>query len=282
MPEELKPELQHQVQRQLGRCLLRVQQYERLMKSILSAHEMGGPVEELEARQAARIKRFSGKSLGQLVEALFETFVVSESNSAAREGSAASAPANKFSVSFQFHLAMEDDRLATVKSAVEDLVQLRNDLVHHFIERFDVWTNSGCESALEHLQACYERIDRHHAELRQWAEYLDHARRDAASFAQSGALADWLVDGIQPDGIVDWSNAGIVRALRDASRECQQRGWTRLDTACAWIAQRHPEQTPTRYSCKSWPEVLSRSRVFKLEYRMDDDHKVAWFQELTR
>lgn len=272
--------MQHQVQRQLGRCLLRVQQYERLMKSILSAHEMGGPVDELEARQAARIKRFSGKSLGQLVEALFETFVVSESSSAAREGSAASAPADKFSVSFQFHLAMEDDRLATVKSAVEDLVQVRNDLVHHFIERFDVWTNSGCESALEHLHACYERIDRHHAELTQWAEYLDRARRDAASFAQSGALTDWLVDGIQPDGIVDWSNAGIVRALRDASRECQQRGWTRLDTACAWIAQRHPQQTPARYSCRSWPEVLCRARVFRLEYRQEDSRKVAWFQEL--
>jgi hypothetical protein len=44
MTEDFNPSMQHEVQRQLGRCLLRLQQYERLMKSMLSRHRLGGPV----------------------------------------------------------------------------------------------------------------------------------------------------------------------------------------------------------------------------------------------
>ena len=60
-------ELQHQVQRKLGRCLLRIQQYERLMKSLLAIHELAGPASELEAIRTKRVDVLATKSLGQLV-----------------------------------------------------------------------------------------------------------------------------------------------------------------------------------------------------------------------
>jgi hypothetical protein len=40
--EALQP-LQREVQRLLGRCLLRLQQYERLMKAIVAHHDISGP-----------------------------------------------------------------------------------------------------------------------------------------------------------------------------------------------------------------------------------------------
>lgn len=71
-------ELQHDVQRLLGRCLLGLQQYESLLKKMLVNHELGGPPEVLEALRQQRIDDFSGKTLGQLAQALFEEYVVIE------------------------------------------------------------------------------------------------------------------------------------------------------------------------------------------------------------
>jgi hypothetical protein len=55
--------LQQDVQRLLGRCLLRLQQYERLMKAIVAHHEISGPAHSLEAIRTARIGRCRTKTL---------------------------------------------------------------------------------------------------------------------------------------------------------------------------------------------------------------------------
>jgi hypothetical protein len=43
MDEEPRAEAQRNVQRMLGHCLLRIQQYEHLMKAMLAEHETGWP-----------------------------------------------------------------------------------------------------------------------------------------------------------------------------------------------------------------------------------------------
>jgi len=281
MTDDFNPTTQHEVQRQLGRCMLRLQQYERLMKSMLSLHRLAGPVDELEARQAALVSRFSNKSLGQLVEHLFDTYLVPEGTEPP-ELDASKCSTDRITTSISFQMVMDEERLAGVKATIEELVRMRNALVHHFVERFDIWTNEGCRGALEHLHSTYRRIDEHYAELREWAEGMDKARALHASFAQTPAFLDWMVNGISPDGTVDWQLAGIVRALREAADENSVDGWLPLETARTWIEQRHPEQKPERYSCKTWPQVVNESRAFQLEYRPEDGRKVAWIRARDR
>lgn len=73
---------------------------------------------------------------------------------------------------------------------------------------------------------------------------------------------------------------GIVRALREASETLSEGGLTRLDRARDWIAAHHPDQTPSKYGCRTWPQVLSESKLFELVYRVGDDGKrVGWFRE---
>lgn len=275
MSDQFNPTSQHEVQRQLGRCLIRLQQYERLLKALLSHHRLGGPVEELQALKAENIRRYANKTLGQLVDALFETYVVAEGtqNPVMDDSKVA---LDGVSMSFQFQLQMDDLRLAGVRAAIEELVSMRNELVHHFIERFAIWTNEGCAAALEHLLACYSRIDRHYSELCDWAQHMDEARNRVAQFAQSPAFHDMVANGIAPDGSVDWAWAGIVRALKDFLE--QKRGWVRLDDATSWMARHHPDQTPERYACKGWPQVLNDSRAFRMEYRQEGDKSVAWIR----
>lgn len=281
MADDPRPELQRDVQRLMGRCLLRLQQYERLMKAMLAHHELGGSMDQLEVQRAARVEKFSDKSLGTLVKALFESYVVVEGTEKPVLDDA-KVPTDQISISVQSRMEMAPERRAEVKAAIDDLVLMRNELVHHLIERFDVWTHQGCVAAVEHLNQCYERIDRHFEELRHWAESMEEARSHAASFAQSEVFLDMVLNGIAPDGTFDWPHTGIVRVLRDAAKAKATEGWAKLDYATAWIAKYHPEQTPQKYGCRSWPQVLSESKSFRLEYRLaDDGQRVAWYRELA-
>lgn len=266
----------------MGRCLLRLQQYERLMKAMLSHHELGGPMEELDAQRAARVEKFSDKSLGTLVKALFERYVVVEGTEKPVLDDA-KIPIDRISMSFQFHMEMAEERRAEVRAAIDDLVLMRNELVHHLIERFDVWTDQGCVAAVEHLNQSYERIDRHFEELRQWAQSMDDARAHAATFAQSEVFLDMVLNGIAPDGTFDWPQTGIVRVLREAANaRAAVEGWVKLDEATAWLAEHHPDQVPQKYHCGSWPQVLSESKSFRLENRRaEDGQRVAWYRALA-
>lgn len=282
MTEDPRPALQRDVQRLLGRCMLRIQQYERLMKAMLAHHELAGPVETLEGQRSARVEKLSDKTLGSLVKALFETYVVPDGfeRELLPENKVAT---DRISMAFSFRMSMAPDRWAQTKEAVEDLVAMRNDLVHHLIDRFDVWSESGCVAAVRHLDDSYERIDRHYLELVEWATSMEKAREMAASFAQSPAFHDLVVNGIAPDGSFDWSNSGIVRALRQAVEAIGIERWARLDDVRTWVATYEPEQTPEKYGCRSWQQAVSESRLFDLQYRTAvDGCKEAWIRERQR
>lgn len=279
MSDDARPLLQKEVQRLIGRCMLRLQQYERLMKTILAHHELAGPVETLVAQRSAHIEKFSDKTLGTLVKALFETYAVGAG--CERELLPEDkVPNDRISVAIGCQVTMEPDQLTRTRAAVEELVAMRNEIVHHFIERFDLWSNDGCVAAVRHLETCYERIDLRHGELAAWARGMDEARSIFASFVQSEIFHDMVVDGIAPDGRFEWSGSGIVTVLREAARSMSEDGWTRLDRALAWITSSHPEQTPAKYGCRTWRQVLSESRLFDVAYRVaDDGRKAAWFRE---
>jgi hypothetical protein len=117
--------------------------------------------------------------------------------------------------------------------------------------------------------------------LHEWAKGLAALREDAAAFMQTDAFRDLLVDGIEPDGSFEWPNAGVVRVLREAAEKMVVDGWARLDDVRVYLAENHPEQTPARYRCQTWPQVLSESRQFELQYRSDTGQRVAWLRCLS-
>lgn len=279
MTDQPRPEGQLDVQRWLGRCMLRLQQYERLLKALLAHHELAGPVDTLAAQQAENLEKVSDKTLGTLVKALFESYAVPDGFE--RELlSEDKVPTDRISMAMSYRMTMAPERLSEVRAGIEELVAMRNELVHHFIERFDLWSDHGCETALRHLEDCYQCIDRHHSELVEWVRTMDEARAHMAAFAQTDAFHDIMVNGIAPDGSFDWPHTGIVRVLREATEALSEGGWTRLDRAREWMAENHPDQTPSKYSCRTWQQVLSESKLFELVYRVGDEGKRAgWFRE---
>lgn len=254
-------ELQRDVQRKLGRCLLRLQQYEILLKALVAHGDIAGPPAELQAVRDAQVACAQKKTLGTLVGMLAERHLTS-----AQEDDSTEEPQGDGGIwfRFRFQVGLDSSQHQATTAAFRELVDLRNELVHHFLQRFNIWEVQGCTDADAYLDASYETIDGHYLTLRGWAQSMDEARALMASFMSTAAFEDLLVNGIAPDGSVDWSASGAVRCLREAETRFATEGWTPLNIATKWIRAQHPDQQPQRYGCGSWRQVIHESRMFEI------------------
>ncbi|BEP46225.1 hypothetical protein GmRootV15_68140 (plasmid) [Variovorax sp. V15] len=86
MPGEPVASLQREVQRKLGRCLLRLQQYERLVKALAVDFEIAGPSDELEDIRCRRGEAVAKLTLGQLIKQLTGIYLQPQTASDAAGG----------------------------------------------------------------------------------------------------------------------------------------------------------------------------------------------------
>jgi len=261
LPPDSPLELQRDVQRKLGRCLLRLQQYEILLKALVAHGDIAGPPAELQSVRHAQVACAQKKTLGALVGMLTERHLTS-----AEDDDSAEEPQGDGGLwfRFRFQVGLDASQHQATTAALKELVDLRNELVHQFLQRFNIWEPQDCTDADAYLDTSYETIDGHYLTLRGWAEGMDEARALMASFMRTAAFEDLLVNGITPDGTVDWPASGAVCCLREAEARFAAEGWTHLNTATAWIRAQHPEQQPQRYGCGSWRHVIHESRLFEI------------------
>lgn len=276
--------LQHEVQRKLGGCMLRLQQYERLLKDMVAGMAVEGPVEQLQALQDQKRDCMRTKTLGTLA-GMFTGDHLSAALSDVEVGPDKGTSFSDQSVdvpwaSVRFNIAMSSERYSQTKDGLAELVALRNDLVHHFIERFDIFDDNGCREAVAHLDTCYEQIDGHFERLKDWATSLAETRALMSSYMQSKSFEDMFVHGINPDGSVCWPRSTIIECLREAETACQVDGWTSLDAAIRFISKENRDQVPSRYGCKTWRQVLRKSGLFELRCPAPKEGAIgrAWYR----
>lgn len=260
-PEALL-DLQRSVQRKLGRCLLRLQQYELLLKALVAHSDIAGRPEQLQAVRDEKIACAQKKTMGTLVGMLTESCLTTSKADESADDEANASGGIWFR--FRFQLGLEPERYEATKSDLKELVDLRNELVHHFLERFNFWQADGCAAADTFLDESFETIDGHFLTLREWMNGMENSRAMLASFMETPTFKDMFFDGIHPDGSVDWPSCGIVGHLREAETMLAQAGWTELNAAIERIRQRAPSQTPKRYGCGSWRHVIHESRQFEI------------------
>ncbi|MCL8329456.1 MULTISPECIES: OST-HTH/LOTUS domain-containing protein [Pseudomonas] len=277
IPSDDVSELQHIVQRKLGRCLLRLQQYERQLKAMVAHGELSGPADQLQTIREQKITHTQKKTMGTLVGMLIESFLTSSLPNEEKSQTESDANVQTW-FSYRCQMEMPAEYYEATKATLKELVDLRNELVHHFLERFDLWSESGCQAADGFLEESYEAINRHYLNLQCWAKAMDKARTEMASIVQSQAFSD-VLDGIHADGSVSWPDSGIGRCLREAETKLAEDGWTRLNAAIRWIGSTDSEQTPKRYGCSSWRHVLHESQQFEIrKSQAGDEHTVVWYR----
>jgi hypothetical protein len=68
-----------------------------------------------------------------------------------------------------------------------------------------------------------------------------------------------------PIAVGQWNRygaAGCVSALREAILAFAIDGWALVDAAADWISAQFPDQTPEKYACRTWRQVIHESRRF--------------------
>lgn len=197
-PEEALREAHYLVQRKLGRFMLRMQQFESLLKAaIVDAELVHTPALSGRQHQQQRIKKFQTKSLGLLVEeATKKVFQLAGSAHEAKE------PTDETQLRFHFHarISLEPEDLKQIKTELQDLVDRRNLVVHHLIEKFDMRNTSGCEAAVQHIEESYAVVDKVHVKLTEMLTGSLRVREQLAALLQTREIREFFATGQFPTG----------------------------------------------------------------------------------
>lgn len=139
-------ELQRAAQHKLGDCLLRLQQYEQLLKAIVANTDLAGEPAQLQALRDARVASVHRTTLGGLVSLFTGGYLRAEGESAPAQETGDKSPGDRFWFSFQQRMEIDAERLEAIMAELKELVELRNELVHHLLERFDLGQLDRCEA----------------------------------------------------------------------------------------------------------------------------------------
>lgn len=244
---------------------------------MVAAQELSGTPETFEQVRSARIAEASDKTLGTLIGRLLGDYIVPEGSEPPDR--TLDHPNDSIYFSCRAQISLHRDYYETLKIDLRELVTLRNTLVHHFIDQHDLLAADGCVGAQDALLRAYAEIDRHFEQLRSFAGHMDETHHAAAKAMQTPEFLDMVLNGIDPNGQIHWPMAGIVNALRQASRELAVDGWVNLDAAARWVSEHHPEQTPQKYRCSRWRHVIHESGQFELRRFTHNEQFGTWLRE---
>ncbi len=267
-------EIQPVVQRRLGRCILRVQQYEFLLKKIIPILDIGGTVDSLHTNHAKRVNEISKWTLGMAVNFVKTNYVVTDADIEAldaglREPKIDSPKANWIRHR-NFHVVDEPTKIFE-HQRLDSVVLLRNTLVHHLQERFQLATVPGCELAIAYLLAAHDEIDQRLQDLWRWYSEVVRTAEIGASLdidASLDAAAKFMDRSIGTEETV-------VDCFKNAESQLAVSGWTYLNDAILFVKDRHPSQTPQLNERKGWKSVLKATKQFDIETRHNEETGVG-------
>lgn len=261
--EENIVSVQRELQRKYGRCMFRLQKIEQFLKTLLPHISVQGAAEKISSIRDRQIADARLKTMGGLVGILTGEFLAPTTTEEKQDEEPENV-GNAGWISAKFQISMSDRDYEETRLAFVDLVEMRNGLVHHFLEKFNISLVSECLKADAYLDECDEKIGRQLLQLQQWAKSFVEVQAKASSYVASDEFENALVHGVMPDGEVHWERSTIVEYLRNAEKACAQHGWTLLDTAIVHVRMSDNEQTPPKYGCKTWRDVLRKSEQFDI------------------
>ena len=149
------------------------------------------PLSTLEGTIDKRIAASARKTLGTLVGDLLGSYLVNDDITATADAESCLPEGSPASVSMKIELGLSGADFARTKTGLKELVLLRNNLIHDFINQYDLQSVDGCRGANDALVAAYSRINCHFEQLLEMAENIDSARRQMLEAIRQDAFPDW-------------------------------------------------------------------------------------------
>lgn len=273
------------VHEKLGRCLIRLQLYEVLMKEFVAHARAEGSADSIAETQAYAVESVAKQTLGQAVGAFVGTVFDEPACDADGFPLTSEKIGGEVWVSSGFTMTFSDDGLGRVRAGMDDLVALRNELVHGFVLRHDLQSEAGCVAAATALEVSYEVIDRQYQQLRDWYKGMLDLQQAFFGMLTNPDYQGHFFPDLPTDGAgVEQRASTIVELLRHAEGELALDGWTPLDDAVAYIGRIAPDHTPGRYGRSTWRQVLHESHpIFTVKRETGDSKRRGrtWYQSST-
>ena len=279
--------LSRDVQRKLGRVVLMLQYYERALKALL-AHSNFEVVQTEDGfrhnlddnKEAVR-----NKTLGQLVKQYTGgnvLFPKVEGEEKATDSDTDDEPVDgKIRMKFNSSVEVSPEEFENIKAQLSEMVEMRNGLVHHFLERFDLRDEESLTRASDYLDDCYMQVRAQYEALKARLIALDKGRKAMAELFNSTEYEDWLIRGMDPAGGREhvWNWTPVVQALREAEQKLAAGGWTKLNDAINYINKHYPDDLPKRYRFKRWDQLIKATNLFELgESKLPDNHTIKFYR----
>jgi hypothetical protein len=221
-----------EVLRKIGRNVLLFQQAERRLKWLAARKRITGMSDEITTAAAKLREQVSGETLGAVMRRTIDAPGPSAREQDRIEAAISEKGCAHVEIGFDFTIAGGEPDVAW-REGLEALVEHRNDLVHHFLERFDLETPDGCQLASHYLDQQHAR----HVPL------VEDLRRRCEGIAAS---ANMLFEALKQEDILAEFLHGHLRLKleevlrRVAAEKARADGWTYLSLAGKELAGEDP------------------------------------------
>jgi hypothetical protein len=266
----LDPALRDELHRRVGRNLLALQKVERAWKQMLVTCVAEGAVADGIDGAQRWVGRVRKMNMGDAMAALFDEVLTAEPKQRPLKGDL-SKGAIRLRLTFE-PLPDQAEAAAARRRRWDDLVEGRNQLVHHFIERWSTTLPEALAAALAQLDAQFDAAQGVFAETMPLLEHAIATRAEAARHAQSEAG--------QRETLIALTLSCMLDCLcRTAAEKPRQDGWTDETTADAEVRQdREGAKLMAEVYGKDWlPRLLRESPTMFLtkEERTPNAHDGA-------
>ena len=263
-------ELKEQIALEYGRSLLQLQQFELTLKATMPTLKVSGFSDELAGNIERDRQLLGGKTLGHLVSQWSQRTTLE--NEQEIDDDTLNGRAY-----FRFSFGLENGEWMNEK--LKQLVELRNELVHHFLSRFALNSEASCQEAICYLASAANIIKDNRDALHSLLINAEKAKSELFEFMNSHEGEHFLISGVLPGQPIDnWENTAIVQQLKFAEHSIAKDGWAQLNEAIRSIGQRWPDLSPKLYGCRSWREVIHRSQLFEVDKRLSPTGLMMWYR----
>lgn len=242
-----------EVLRRIGRNVVIFQQVEHLLKFLNAHSEVIGPASQLSARLELRVAAVQKSTMGELAGKPVSSVLQTQAERTAPD------EIEEPWFGFRFTVGADAEFVDHHDQEMQALVGARNDLIHHFLPRWQSAANGDTDSALQYLNAQRADALRMLERLQGWAESLKVGRQQAAAYLASA-------EGNRQMELAFLQGSRLVALLGEiALRTARPDGWTLLCTAGQLIKREAPnelDELRKRFGCQNLKGVLLACELF--------------------
>lgn len=242
-----------EVLRRVGRNLVVFQQVEHVLKFLTTHAGFHAPARQFAERFAKHAESIARKSMGDLAVKLTGTVLTRDERDTTPE------EVDEAWFGFRFTVETDTESVARHEAELKELVDRRNELVHHFLPRWQAAVDGDAETTLSWLDAQREAAIGMLDRLQGWAQTVQTARKEQAAFFASDEGQRQL------ELVILRSSRLVVMLGQIAMATPRADGWTLLASAGHLIKREAPEELAglrARFGYTTLKAVLLATELF--------------------